>query len=110
MATPLEARDLDAIKKRWLEDEGRTDESWDIFLRTYDTRRQFAIAKDTRELQLPVTIEPGSEERIVLLVRTGDLSHAPQSERLAAMTVLQTTERGEIVGGSTFIFRQTRST
>ena len=91
-------------------DEGRSDESWNIFLRTYDTRRQFGIAKDTRELQLPVTIDPGSEERIVLLVRTGDLSHAPQNERLAAMTVLQTTERGETVGGSTFIFRQARST
>ena len=106
---PLHASDVDAIKKRWLVDEGRSGESWDIFVRTYDTRRQFGVAKGMRELDLPVTIEPGSEERIVLLVRTGDLSHASPTARLGAMTVLQTTERGQVVGGSTFIFRQTRS-
>ena len=40
--------------------------------------------------------------------RGRDLSHAWQGARLGAMTVLQTIDRGEMVGGGTFLFRQAR--
>ncbi|MGF6986572.1 photosystem II stability/assembly factor-like uncharacterized protein [Paraburkholderia atlantica] len=107
-ATTLTAKDLDRLKQYWLKREMRSDESWERFLKTYDVSRQFIVNPRSKGVDLPVSIKANDHEDIVLLVRSGDLKGS-KSTRLATLTLQQTTARGDLIGGSTFVFKAANS-
>jgi hypothetical protein len=81
----------------------RTEQWWEQFLETYEVSRQYSIA--TRAgAELPIVIEAGAREEIVFLIRSGQIEPTNPAP-LASFAVEQTTERGELVGGSTFVFK-----
>jgi hypothetical protein len=100
----LAPNDLNRIKGYWLKREVRSDASWDLFLKTYDTTRSFSVDARSRGVELPLTIESKGRENIVILFQTGDLKKAAASS-LATLTLVQTTTQGSIVGGSTFVLK-----
>jgi hypothetical protein len=59
-------------------------------------------------LDLPVEIKAGAREDVMLLLRTGDLKTAPKGP-LATLTLVQAAADGQVVGGSTFVFKRARS-
>ncbi len=100
----LAPNDLNRIKGYWLKREVRSDASWDLFLKAYDTTRSFSVDAGSRGVELPLTIESKGRENIVILFQTGDLKKAAAGS-LATLTLVQTTTLGSIVGGSTFVLK-----
>lgn len=103
-ASRLPEKDLATLKDYVLKQELRRDDAWKDFLKVYDTTRQFSIDARSRGVELPLALKAGAQEHIVLLVRTAKL-RAMRGAVLAKMTVIQSTDRGAEVGGSTFVFR-----
>lgn len=106
-ASRLASRDLERIKRYWLNREVRSDASWTQFLKTYDTSRSFSIDPRSNGVELPLSIRGDGRENIMLLFHTGDRIRAV-SDPLTTLTLMQTTTRGSIVGGSTFVFKAAR--
>ncbi len=106
-AANLTSRELERIKQYWLNREVRSDASWEQFLKTYDTTRSFSIDPRSNGVELPLSIKRRSGENMMLLLRTGDLTRTAPGP-LATLTLMQTTTRGSIVGGSTFVFKAAR--
>ena len=103
-ASRLPAKDLAKLKDYVLKQELRREDALKEFLKVYDTTRQFSVAARSKGVELPLALKAGGQERIVLLARTGTL-RATRGAVLAKMTVVQATDRGTEVGGSTFVFR-----
>lgn len=102
-ASQLPRADLGTLKRHALTEEMRTEQWWEQFLETYEVSRQYSIA--TRAgAELPIVIEAGAREEIVFLIRSGQIEPTNPAP-LASFAVEQTTERGELVGGSTFVFK-----
>jgi hypothetical protein len=98
---PLPARDLAAIKKYWLGVELRSEASWEALVKALDVTRQYSVDARSQGVDVPVAIRRGGREGLLLLARSGKLTPAMQ----ASWTVQQRSARGEVVGGSTFVFR-----
>jgi hypothetical protein len=105
-AKRLPAADLERIKKHWLERELRDDASWREFQKTYDLNRIFTIDTHTNGVELPVAIKAGSRESMVLLFRSDAV--ADGGKALGTLTIVQAAPQGQIVGGSTFVFKPAR--
>jgi len=103
-AAKLAAKDLKRVREYWLKREVRSDASWERFLKTYDTTRSFSVDPRSKGVELPLSIKDNAREDIMFLFRTGKLARAP-SGALAKLTLMQTTTRGILVGGSTFVFK-----
>jgi hypothetical protein len=103
-ATRFAATDLERLKQHWLQKEMRTEASWARFLESFDVKRQFSVDPRSKGIELPVSIEAGAREDVMLLIRSGELKRA-ESRAPARLTLQQTTARGEVVGGSTFVFK-----
>jgi hypothetical protein len=101
----LSAADLARIKTHWLRTEMRGETSWEHFLKTFDVKRQFSVDAASKGVELPLDVKKGEREDVMLLVRTGDLKRAPVGP-LASLTLLQCTAAGEVLGGSTFVFKR----
>jgi hypothetical protein len=82
----------------------RSDASWELFLKTYDTTRSFSVDPRSKGVELPLSIEANARENILLLFSTGEMRKAAPGA-LVALTLMQTTTRRSIVGGSTFVFK-----
>ena len=104
-ATKLTARDLALLKQHWLKTELRDDKSWERFLKTFDVTRQYTVDPRGKGVEVPVRIKSGGRENIMLLVRTGALKRA-RPGALASLTIQQLDARGQLAGGSTFVFKQ----
>lgn len=90
------AADLKRLRRRWLEDEMRPEESWEELVRTFDTTRRYRVGRAVDHVDLPLSVKAGGREQILLLAMgSGE----------ARFVVQQLTTKGELVGGSTFIFR-----
>ena len=100
----LAATDLARLKQYWLKNEMRSDASWERFLKTFDVSRQFSVDPLSKGVELPLSIRAGTREVIMLLIRSGELKQVKVSP-LATLTLQQATARGEVVGGSTFVFK-----
>ncbi len=96
-------RDRKRLKTRWIGDETRSDESWEELIKTYDMGRQYRVSSRTTEVDVPLRLEPGGSDEIMLLARG---VATPQSDEPWRYTVQQVATTGEIAGGSTLIFRQ----
>ena len=103
-ATRLPARDLARLKNFVLKQELRREDAWTRFMKAFDTTRQFTVNARSKSVELPLALKAGSHEQVVLLVRTRALRSA-RGGALAKMTVIQSTDGGKIVGGSTFVFK-----
>lgn len=97
--------DLSRLKRRWISDEMRPEESWEQLLKTYDLSRQYRVDRRVGLVDLPVGPKAGGREEIILLARG---AAQPRSESPARDTVQQLTTKGEVVGGSTFVFKSAR--
>ena len=102
--TRFAAADLARMKTYWLKNEMRSDKSWEQFLKTFDTERQFAVDPRVQSVDVPVAIKAGAREDLMLLVRSGPLKQT-RTTALGSLTLQQTTARGAVVGGSTFVFK-----
>ena len=98
----LAAKDLERIKEYWLKREVRSNASWERFLKTYDTTRSFSVDPRSKGVELPLSIKANARENILLLFRTGELRRVAPGV-LATLTLMQTTTRRKLVGGSTFV-------
>jgi hypothetical protein len=96
--------DLKRLQRRWLEDEMRTKESWDELVKTFDLTRQYRVGRTAEHVDLPLTIRAGGREQLLLLATGTD----NQTDSLPRYVIQQLTTRGDLIGGSTFIFRQAR--
>ena len=83
----------------------RSDAAWARFLKTFDVSRTFSVDPRSKGVELPVSIKAGGRENLLLLIRSGELKKT-SSGALATVTLQQTTARGQVVGGSTFIFKK----
>jgi hypothetical protein len=100
----LAATDLERVKEYWLKREVRSDASWELFLKTYDTTRSFSVDPGGKGVELPLSIKGNARESIMFLLRTGELIKVATGA-LATLTLMQTTTRRRLVGGSTFVFK-----
>jgi hypothetical protein len=100
----LAAKDLAQIKEHWLTKEMRSEASWARFLETFDLTQQFSVAAGSKGVELPVSIKAGAREDVMLLIRSGKIEQTGPGA-LASLTLQQTTSDGEVVGGSTFVFK-----
>ena len=100
----LAAADLERVKEYWLKREVRSDASWELFLKTYDTTRSFSVDPGGKGVELPLSIKGNARESIMFLLRTGELIKVATGA-LATLTLMQTTTRRRLVGGSTFVFK-----
>jgi hypothetical protein len=100
----LTAKDLEKISQYWLKRELRSDVSLNRFLKTYDTARSFNVAPGSKTVELPFSLKGDKRESIILLFQTGGLKTAG-ADPLATVTLIQTTQQGDITGGSTFVFK-----
>lgn len=100
------AADLRRLERRWLGDEMRPPESWEELLGTYDVSRQYRVDRRAGQVDVPLGMRSGGREQILLLAR-GSADLGPDS--LARASVQQLTTRGELVGGSTFVFKAART-
>jgi hypothetical protein len=96
------AAQLLQLKRRWISDEMRTEESWERLLKTYDVSRQYRVHLRGGQVDLPLSMKTSGREEILLLVRG---AAERRSESPARVTVQQLTTKGDIVGGSTFVFK-----
>ena len=103
-AAKLAARDLQRIKEYWVKREVRSDASWEGFLKTYDTTRSFSVDLRSKGVELPLSIKDNAWASIMFLFRAGKLARAAPGV-LAKLTLMQTTTRRTLVGGSTFVFK-----
>ena len=103
-ATRLPATDLARLKEYWLKTEMRDDRWWERFLKTFDVSRQFSVDPKSKGVGLPVSIKAGARENVVLLIRSAEFKPAGPGP-LASLTLQQTTTKGELVGGSTYVFK-----
>ncbi|HQR20647.1 MAG TPA: hypothetical protein PKV98_07265 [Burkholderiaceae bacterium] len=103
-STRLPAKDLERLKGYVLTQELRRDEAWKAFLATFDTTQQFSIDVRSKGVDLPLALKPGGHEQVALLVRTGKLP-AARGAALAKLTLIQSTDDGKPVGGSTYVFK-----
>ena len=94
-------KELRQLKEHWLEREMRPTDSWTRFEKTFDVTREYRIHAKAEFVDVPLTIRPGESEEMVLLAR-GSLERSAETIRVA---VQQLTAKGELVGGSTFVFR-----
>jgi hypothetical protein len=106
--TKLAASDLAQLKQYWLKNEMRNDASWESLLKTFDVSQQFSVDPRSKGADLPVSIKAGAREDFMLLVRSGKLKPAERGS-LAIFTLQQTNAQGEVVGGSTFVFKPVKS-
>jgi hypothetical protein len=95
------AAEVERLRRRWLEDEARPEESWNELVKTYDMTRQYRVNRRVGEVDVPLSLRAGGAEQILLLARGVGAPHAEEPGRF---TVQQLTTRGELVGGSTFVF------
>jgi len=95
---------LKKIKQFWLEIEMRNESSWERFQATFDVSRQFSVDPRSKEVELPISVKANGREDFMLLVRSGALRR-PSPAPLASMTVQQVSANGQVVGGSTFVFK-----
>jgi hypothetical protein len=102
--TKLAAKDLDRLKAYVLKEELRRDDAWKVFLRTFDTTRQFTVDPRSKGVELPLALPAGGHEQVVLVVRTTTL-RSTRNAPIAKMTVVQSLDDGKPVGGSTFVFK-----
>lgn len=107
-AAKLPARDLARLKEHFLKTEMRPDSSWDRFERTFDVTREFSVDPRGKGVELPLSLKSTGREDIILLIRTGDLSQQGDGP-LGTFTIQQTTTRGEVVGGSTFVLKRAKT-
>ncbi len=103
----LASKTVERIKEYWLKREVRSDASWERFLKTYDATRSFSVDPRGKGVELPLSLKDKARESIMLLFHTGKLPKTA-SGSLATLTLTQTTIRGNIVGGSTFVFKAAR--
>ena len=103
-ATRLPAKDLERLKAFVLKQEMRREDAWQAFLKLFDTTRQFSVDARSKGVELPLTLKAGGHEQIALLARTGRLPPA-RGAALAKLTVIQSSDGGKPVGGSTFVFK-----
>ena len=96
-------KDAERMKARWIDEEMRSDESWREVVKTYDMTRQYRVSSRTAGVDLPLRLKAGGFDEIMLLARGVT---TPQSNEPWRFTVEQLAATGEIVGGSTFIFKQ----
>src|SRR5262249_40744959 len=59
--TRLTAKDLDKIKRYWLERELRSDDSWDRFVKTFDVTREYTVVAP-KGVDIPVSIADDAHE------------------------------------------------
>jgi hypothetical protein len=97
--------DLRRLQRRWLVDEMRPEESWDELVKTFDVTRQYRVGRTAEHVDLPLTIRAGGRERILLLATGTD----KQTETPPRYVVQQLTTKGDLIGGSTFIFPQAQA-
>lgn len=102
--TRLAAKDLQQMKDYWLKRQLRTDATWDNVLKTYDVSKVFSVDPRGQGVDLPMTLNAGAREDLMLVIRSGDFKK-PIGGALAKLTLLQTAARGPVVGGSTFVFK-----
>jgi hypothetical protein len=102
-ATRLASTDLARVKAYWQKNEMRTDASWERFLKTFDVTRQFSVSGRV-PVEVPLGIKAAGPEDVMFLLRTGALKKTGGAP-LATLTVQQTTTGGQLVGGSTFVFK-----
>jgi hypothetical protein len=98
------ASDLERMKQRWLGEEMRPEETWAQLLKTYDTTRQFKVNRRSAAVDVPLTLEAGASDQVLLLARQTKIAKTDEPGRFA---VQQVTTTGELAGGSTFVFRHT---
>jgi hypothetical protein len=101
----LSAADVELVKRHWLKREVRSEAAWEQVLKTYDLSRQFSLEARSKGVDLPVAIRAGRTESVMLLVRSGDLKTVKPGV-VAKLTVQQTSARGALVGGSTYVFKR----
>ncbi|MFL6664396.1 MAG: WD40/YVTN/BNR-like repeat-containing protein [Rhizobacter sp.] len=100
----LAATDLARLREYWAKVEMRGDDWIERVLKSFDTTQQFSIDAQGKGVEMPVAIKPGAREDVMLLLRSGAVDPG-KGEVLASWTLQQTTDKGEVVGGSTFVFR-----
>src|SRR5439155_4623860 len=64
----LTAKELDQIKQYWLKQEMRSDASWERFLKTFDTTRQYSVDRRSKGVDLPALVKADQREEVMLLV------------------------------------------
>ena len=101
----LPAADAKRLRRRWLEEEARPEESWEELVETYDLTRQYRVKRRASLVDIPLRLQAGSADEVLLLARGADAARGTDPARF---TLQQLTTRGELVGGSTFVFRTTR--
>jgi hypothetical protein len=100
----LASKDLARLKEFWLKRELRDEDSWERFLKIYDTVRNFIVDPRARGVDLPVAIEDKGRESVVILFHASKLIKATP-RALATLTLTQSVAPGGIVGGSTFVLK-----
>jgi hypothetical protein len=95
--------DLARLRQRWISDEMRSEESWRRLLKTLDVTRSYRVDRRAQHVDVPLGMKAGSREEIMLLA-TG-IPGSGRSDAPARFTVQQLTAKGEVVGGSTFVFK-----
>lgn len=104
-ATRLSAADLEKVKRHWLQREMRADAAWEQVAKRFDLSRQFSVDARSQGVDLPVSIKAGQKEDVMLLMRSGDLKSLKPGV-VAKLNLQQTSARGELVGGSTYVFKR----
>ncbi len=103
VGTEFSDSDLDRLKQRWLGDEMRSEQSWRQLLRTFDVSRIYRVDPRVGQVDVPLGVGAGGHEQILLLASGVRRRRRPDSP--ARWTVQQLTTKGEVVGGSTFVFK-----
>jgi len=97
-------KELAQLKEHWLEREMRPAESWTRFVKTFDVTREYRVDTKVEFVDVPLAIRPGGSEEMVLLARAA----RRRSSDPIRVAVQQLTAKGELVGGSTFVFRRAK--
>ena len=97
-------KELAILQEHWLEREMRPEASWRQFLKAFDVTREYRVERTAEFVDVPLSIRPGGSEEIVLLAR-GPARGGRLGDPVR-VAVQQLTSKGELVGGSTFVFRR----
>ncbi len=93
--------DLELLKRHWIGREMRPEATWTQFVKGLDVTRAYRVDRRAESVDVPLGLRVGGHEQIVLLARAGRRRGTGPSR----VSVQQLTTKGELVGGSTFVFR-----
>jgi hypothetical protein len=102
-STDFSASDLEQLQRYWIGREMRPQATWAQLLKTFDVKRQYRVGRKPGFVDVPLGMRAGSREEIILLARGPAKGRRQAGPRRA--TVQQLTTKGEVVGGSTFVFK-----